>query len=340
MGIGVRHGCFCAHPYLLRLLGVGPDAVAEARAEVLAGDRRNIPGAVRASGGLGTTDDDVDTLLSAVAALAAGEPAPVPYRQDPATGDFWPEAEGPGGRRTERPAGAGAAPAADRRGTSASKDGARRPGRARALRAGRLHQHGGVGGDGPAARPGVGGHEGRREPPGQHSHPGRPGDAPTGRGGGDRQRAGAAMAATPGGGRLVVADRGSDRERVGHRIGRWWPPSRWGSNPMRWRGTRGRRRGVGGQLRRRHGDPGGPRTLRAALRSPWAPSPTPWRSPAPGRRAAAGGTSATTPSPRSAWDPGRPCRPSVLARSRCRSAFSGRAPPLPPHWWATSVTTR
>ena len=23
-GIGVRHGCFCAHPYLLCLLGVGP----------------------------------------------------------------------------------------------------------------------------------------------------------------------------------------------------------------------------------------------------------------------------------------------------------------------------
>ena len=108
-GIGVRHGCFCAHPYLLRLLGVGPDAVAEARAEVLAGDRRNIPGAVRASGGLGTTDDDVDTLLSAVAALAAGEPAPVPYRQDPATGDFWPEADLPGWSPTERPAGAGCA---------------------------------------------------------------------------------------------------------------------------------------------------------------------------------------------------------------------------------------
>ena len=28
-GIGVRHGCFCAHPYLLRLLGVGPAGVAD-----------------------------------------------------------------------------------------------------------------------------------------------------------------------------------------------------------------------------------------------------------------------------------------------------------------------
>ena len=38
-GIGVRHGCFCAHPYLLRLLGVGAAGVAEARAAVLRGDR-------------------------------------------------------------------------------------------------------------------------------------------------------------------------------------------------------------------------------------------------------------------------------------------------------------
>ena len=33
-GIGVRHGCFCAHPYLIRLLGVGRDGVDRARAAV------------------------------------------------------------------------------------------------------------------------------------------------------------------------------------------------------------------------------------------------------------------------------------------------------------------
>jgi selenocysteine lyase/cysteine desulfurase len=57
-GIGVRHGCFCAHPYLLRLLGVGPAAAARARDQVLGGDRRAIPGAVRASCGIGTTEED------------------------------------------------------------------------------------------------------------------------------------------------------------------------------------------------------------------------------------------------------------------------------------------
>jgi len=107
-GIGVRHGCFCAHPYLLRLLGIGP-AAAAARAQVLAGDRRHIPGAVRASCGLGTTETDVDALLDALSALAAGAPAPVAYVQDPESGDFWPETDVPGWTRSERAGGAGCA---------------------------------------------------------------------------------------------------------------------------------------------------------------------------------------------------------------------------------------
>ncbi len=108
-GIGVRHGCFCAHPYLLRLLGVGPEGVAEARAAVQRGDRRGIPGAVRASCGLGTSGDDVDVLLEALRALASGHPAPVPYRQDPVTGDFWPDGGVLGWREADRPAGAACA---------------------------------------------------------------------------------------------------------------------------------------------------------------------------------------------------------------------------------------
>ncbi len=107
--IGVRHGCFCAHPYLLRLLGLGAGAVAEARQQVLAGDRRHIPGAVRASCGLGTTDADVDALLGAVAELAAGMPAPVPYAQDPVTGDFFPDSDRIGWASADRPSGSACA---------------------------------------------------------------------------------------------------------------------------------------------------------------------------------------------------------------------------------------
>ena len=108
-GIGVRHGCFCAHPYLLRLLGVGPDGVAEARAAVQRGDRRGIPGAVRASCGLGTSGEDVDVLLAALHTLADGAPAPVPYVQDAVTGDFWPEGEVLGWGQADRPSGAACA---------------------------------------------------------------------------------------------------------------------------------------------------------------------------------------------------------------------------------------
>lgn len=89
--IGVRHGCFCAHPYLLRLLDLSPDEVARYRQHVLAGDRREIPGAVRASAGLATTPADVDRFLEALAVVVGDKPAPVRYRQDPHTGDFSPD---------------------------------------------------------------------------------------------------------------------------------------------------------------------------------------------------------------------------------------------------------
>jgi selenocysteine lyase/cysteine desulfurase len=108
-GIGVRHGCFCAHPYLIRLLDVGPEGVARAREAVRQGDRSAIPGAVRASCGLGTTSEDVDALLNALRALATGTPAPVTYVQDAVTGDFWPEGDAAGWASTDRPAGAACA---------------------------------------------------------------------------------------------------------------------------------------------------------------------------------------------------------------------------------------
>jgi selenocysteine lyase/cysteine desulfurase len=108
-GIGVRHGCFCAHPYLLRLLGVDAAGVAAARAAVQRGERGAIPGAVRASCGLGTSGDDVDVLLGALRDVAGGAPAPVRYVQDAVTGDFWPEGDAGGWRESDRPAGAACA---------------------------------------------------------------------------------------------------------------------------------------------------------------------------------------------------------------------------------------
>ena len=108
-GIGVRHGCFCAHPYLIRLLGLSPSEIAAYRAAVLLGDRRLVPGAVRASAGINTTDADIDRFLSAVVDIASGELSPVTYQQDSATGDYWPAGDIAGWSSTERAVGASCA---------------------------------------------------------------------------------------------------------------------------------------------------------------------------------------------------------------------------------------
>jgi len=89
-GIGVRHGCFCAHPYLVRLLGLGADEMRVHRQEVRNGERRNLPGAVRASGGLDTSGADVDRFLDALRRIAGGAPSPITYVQDALTGDHRP----------------------------------------------------------------------------------------------------------------------------------------------------------------------------------------------------------------------------------------------------------
>ncbi|MFN8051991.1 MAG: aminotransferase class V-fold PLP-dependent enzyme [Acidimicrobiales bacterium] len=89
--IGVRHGCFCAHPYLVRLLGLSAGETARYRADIVSGDRRNIPGAVRASAAISATTADIDRFLAAVADIASGAPAPVRYVQDPSTGDYEPD---------------------------------------------------------------------------------------------------------------------------------------------------------------------------------------------------------------------------------------------------------
>jgi selenocysteine lyase/cysteine desulfurase len=89
-GIGVRHGCFCAHPYLVRLLDLSHDMVEQYRADVRRGDRTRIPGAVRASADISTSADDIDRFLAAVTIVADGSAPPVEYEQDSATGDFWP----------------------------------------------------------------------------------------------------------------------------------------------------------------------------------------------------------------------------------------------------------
>lgn len=68
-GIATRNGCFCAHPYLTRLLHC-TDAEA-VRSKVEARQDVVLPGAVRATIGIYNNEEDLDKLVNAVAELAA-----------------------------------------------------------------------------------------------------------------------------------------------------------------------------------------------------------------------------------------------------------------------------
>lgn len=61
-GIGARNGCFCAHPYVKRLLGVSSDDAKAIESLIRARDRSAIPGAVRVSFGLYNTKEEIDHL--------------------------------------------------------------------------------------------------------------------------------------------------------------------------------------------------------------------------------------------------------------------------------------
>ena len=71
-GIGVRNGCFCAHPYLIRLLGFSQNEIGKVRAAMASGDRRVVPGLVRISFGMYNSLDDIDRLAVALERTSAG----------------------------------------------------------------------------------------------------------------------------------------------------------------------------------------------------------------------------------------------------------------------------
>ncbi len=86
-GIGVRSGCFCAHPYVTKLLGLDAKQTKQFRSAVHTGDRRHIPGMVRVSFGIYNTKSEVDVLVDALDQIAAGA-YEGEYDQDKTTGEF------------------------------------------------------------------------------------------------------------------------------------------------------------------------------------------------------------------------------------------------------------
>ncbi|OLS20642.1 MAG: putative cysteine desulfurase [Candidatus Heimdallarchaeota archaeon LC_2] len=68
-GIATRNGCFCAHPYVLRLLNVLDNEEIMSQMQVIEGKEVKRPGAVRASIGVYNTREEVDHFLQTVETL-------------------------------------------------------------------------------------------------------------------------------------------------------------------------------------------------------------------------------------------------------------------------------
>ena len=93
-GIGVRNGCFCAHPYVKELLRVSAADDRALTAEVLAGNKTRLPGMVRASFGCYNTHEDVDALVAMLERVVRRDFRGA-YVQDVSTGSFRAEGYAP-----------------------------------------------------------------------------------------------------------------------------------------------------------------------------------------------------------------------------------------------------
>ncbi|MDD2694889.1 MAG: aminotransferase class V-fold PLP-dependent enzyme [Anaerolineales bacterium] len=88
-GIGLRNGCFCAHPYVLHLLNVSNDEYLSYRARVLDHDRSHLPGFVRASFGCYNTLEEVHQLADTLKRVSSGE-VQGDYLPDRGSGSYYP----------------------------------------------------------------------------------------------------------------------------------------------------------------------------------------------------------------------------------------------------------
>ena len=85
--IGVRNGCFCAHPYVKELLRVSPEDDRILAAEVIAGNKSRMPGLVRASLGCYNNEADIETLAEMLERIVRKE-YKGKYVQERATGTY------------------------------------------------------------------------------------------------------------------------------------------------------------------------------------------------------------------------------------------------------------
>jgi cysteine desulfurase / selenocysteine lyase len=88
-GIGVRSGCFCAHPGMQHLLHVSSDEAREVQAQIIANVRTHVPGAVRVSIGIHNSPQDLAYFFEALRSIVARRFSPS-YDLDVATGEYVP----------------------------------------------------------------------------------------------------------------------------------------------------------------------------------------------------------------------------------------------------------
>ncbi len=89
-GIGVRSGCFCAHPYVVHLLDIDDSEQHSWRERMLSGDKTDMPGMVRASFGCYNTTDDIDKLIDMLSRIQRKD-YQGDYEQETRSGEFVPK---------------------------------------------------------------------------------------------------------------------------------------------------------------------------------------------------------------------------------------------------------
>ncbi|MEK6255992.1 MAG: aminotransferase class V-fold PLP-dependent enzyme [Chloroflexota bacterium] len=89
-GIGVRNGCFCAHPLILHILGLSDQESEKVRTDIINHDKSHMPGLIRASFGLYNSTEEIDVLIEALTAISRGS-FEGNYIQDKPTGEYSPE---------------------------------------------------------------------------------------------------------------------------------------------------------------------------------------------------------------------------------------------------------
>mgnify|MGYP003346993756 CR=1 FL=1 len=85
--IGIRNGCFCAHPYVKRLLKISPEDDIRLTQEMVNGNKANMPGMARASLGCYNNEQDVDMFVEMLEKIVRKE-YKGEYIMEPRTGAY------------------------------------------------------------------------------------------------------------------------------------------------------------------------------------------------------------------------------------------------------------